>query len=142
MEERVAKIISLRKKNPCFTLQEIADITDCSRENVRLTLNRAGLRTKNITFGKNSKTCPNCGKAFKATSSKQIHCSRQCWQKSHSITIECLQCGTKFEKRFSDLILYPSHKRQGYQHNGEFCSHSCAMKHYWKNERAKTEQNA
>jgi hypothetical protein len=136
MNDRRAKIVALRKKNPCFTLQKIADITDCSRENVRQILDKEKLSTKGASYGsKGIHICPSCGKSFRVSNTRQIHCSHKCWHKSHSVTIECLQCGKKFEKRFSDLIIYPSHKRRGYQHNCEFCSHSCAMKHYWKNKR-------
>lgn len=66
-------VIQYRQKNPCLSLQQIADKFGCTREWVRQILKGAGARTAKAGYAERiDVACSNCGKLQKRLSKEII----------------------------------------------------------------------
>lgn len=115
---------TLRIKNPCLTLQQIADkVGLTSRERVRQILSEAGLQTIHY-HNKKEVHCLKCGKI----TTHKYFCSLKCRGEYNHIQLECAECG-KIIKRYPSQLL----DRDNYHHNnGYFCSNVCKGKSFNK----------
>lgn len=111
-----SKVIHLREKNPCMTLQAIGDACGISRERVRQILSEDGLKTVSVRM---YNVCLNCGK----TTKNKMFCNVSCQKEYSHITVECFYCGKPIEKEQSQLV----------RGRLTFCSRSCKGKYYYEN---------
>jgi len=108
MKRKAEMVEELRRIDPYLTGGQIARLVGRSREYVRKTLRKAGLRTTSISYGqvKGSLKCQNCGKQL-AYGSKRLLC-RSCYLKElrqvHAVRLTCATCGNVFSRRRSKVI--------------------------------------
>jgi len=128
----------LRLKNPCVTLDGIAEMISkqtgepkLSRERIRQILASHNVETrakKTFEF-----TCNTCGKRFtrklhEITLKKPLFCSEQCMRDYYKVPLICTQCGKPFTRMLSKVKR--SLRSQSCNKIGFFCSTHCAHL-YW-----------
>ena len=112
----------LRREHPEFTLQKIADLLGCTKENVRLILKRKGLPTRGQRPEKPvppARPCAGCGKPLR--DGQEEHCSIRCAQQPLRQPRSCSGCGNTFtpsQHQVRSLWLEPT--------SPVFCSKSCS----------------
>ena len=115
-------IIATRDRNPCATLQQIADKYDITRERVRQVLASEGRATKAIRLPNPNYICPYCGGVKSWVSAQCENCQEAERAKVRWVTLICDQCGGTFERRQSEVLIRA--KLRGYQ-GRIFCSKRC-----------------
>ena len=115
-------VVATRSRNPCATLQDIADKYEVSRERIRQILSEEQASTKSISRASLLRICPLCG-GFKSQVS--ILCSR-CreaeWAKVRWVTLICDQCEKTFNRRQAHVL----NRAKRYGFGGPvFCSRRC-----------------
>jgi len=116
LSEKYKQIIDYRIKNPCLTLQQIADKYKLTRERIRQILKQANVKTTSEKY-KKVRVCLICGLPLANVKSKKYH--KECYYREHHIQIACSQCGKIKELRKSQLLAR-SDKQEHY-----FCSRQC-----------------
>jgi len=113
-----ARIVEMREKNQCATLQQIGDKFGLSRERVRQILKGEHSSTKHYGYG--SRTyCSQCGGRIHP-SNRSGWCQK-CYHSKAWTLVECEVCGTMFSKRVSELA---SRARTG-RSFPRFCGRRC-----------------
>jgi ribosomal protein S27AE len=115
-QSRRKSIAKMRKKFPCYTLQQIGNEFGISRERVRQVLNLMGEETKNLRMITPDQ-CQRCGEIV---AKQRIYCGK-CQHELHNVQLVCDQCGKMFWRRVSQVLTYP--KRGIYNHH--FCDRDC-----------------
>ena len=115
-------VVASKAKNPCFTLQQIAD--ECggiSRERARQILKSEGLNTRSIKYHK-TYICNYCKKEFEGYRKlPRMFCSMECRKNYNRVEIICDGCGILFERKVSEVVRDFS----GYSYGHSFCSREC-----------------
>jgi hypothetical protein len=110
------KVIELKKANPLRTLASIGSECGISGERVRQILIAAHIPTERHLKW----VCHTCGKPICFGS---IHC-RDCYNKSHRVTLVCAVCGKTFQRCLSECRART--KERGYKHPElSYCSQQC-----------------
>ena len=92
------RVLSLRAKNPCATLQEVAAAVGVTRERVRQILLRAGEPTRHHVE-RALNVCMECGKPTQ----KEVFCGMDCRHNHAWPLVACDGCGVLFRKSASDI---------------------------------------
>jgi len=126
MVTSVLDVVETKLRNPCATLQQIADKYKVTRERIRQILEPYNLPTGNSMRAYKPRVCPECG--HKITNSKSKRCGK-CYLKEHRVTLACDMCGKLFTRHLSEVIYQenaPAEKRpNGKPRRNWFCSRHC-----------------
>lgn len=107
LSKQSLEIVELRKKYPCYTLQQIGDMNGITRERVRQILKNNHL----LTY---SSKCAMCGEPKHKTTTR--YCVK-CRKILNTIQVECSYCHKLFP-RDKALLIY---KTKINKYNGMFC---------------------
>ena len=117
-ESKQKAIADMRRKFPCYTLQQIGNEFGLSRERVRQILNSQGEETQSLRRV-TPQQCQRCGDII---AKNRIHCDK-CQYELHHVQVICDQCGKLFWRSVSSVLQYSflsDNKRQHY-----FCDRKC-----------------
>lgn len=131
--EAFERVTALREKNPCATLQEIADAPGItlSRERVRQILVADGLPTKAYRPPGQQFVCAQCGNVFTPTPTGHnlkgppqfdhtLYCGRKCAKASNEIPVTCIVCGTVRRYKRCNVLRF----------NSRFCNKHCQGRYF------------
>ena len=120
-----SKVVRLRQKNPCYSLQDIGNVAGLSRERVRQILSQEGVETK-LILPKNL-ICPQCLIHFHTSDSEikngKVFCSTKCIHDFAWGTFSCDECGKLFERKKVEVV--NNHKNYETNNHHIFCSRRC-----------------
>ena len=120
---RDRELLKLRRNNPCYTLQQIANEFGVSRERVRQILSLHQKRTRHL---KTTKYC--CLRCGVEITKNRKYCSQKCFFEDHNILVTCDHCGKQFYRMVSAVLSYPN--RPMNPRNFIFCDKSCFGKYF------------
>ena len=132
---RRAKVVELRKLNPEWTLQNIADEVEVSRERVRGILKSENLETRRIKIRPPAPLCMKCKTPvpFITTSLHGGHYNKYCSIECRSeeiIELTCVYCNSLYVLTTAQAKGRQKRVTNGYS-KATYCSHSCSSKAYW-----------
>ena len=118
-------IIQAKVNNPCATLEQVGSKFGITRERVRQILKRAGTSTTRYNY-RAKMTCPRCGQKKYSASN---YCPK-CYRGLHNVTLQCINCGTYFERNQSQFLYQVNNPR----YKGHFfCNRKCLGKYIGNN---------
>jgi hypothetical protein len=132
------KVVNLRMKNPCMTLQSMGDIFGLTRERIRQILKSENKPTVHL---RQHFICTVCGIEFlkRKGDCNNAFCSAECyhrWTKENEkIIIPCFHCGKLIERNYREVkhVL-----KRGYKQF--FCNRSCLAKNMVKQKKINDEK--